>query len=127
VVAAHIPAALEAAGLTMRPLPSFVDLPRFPAADVETLTGQLIAMIERQAKAGLADLDRIEARLRKLPEDLQVTKRSKAPLLMRLGLAYPGLSKTAVARLLGISHQGATKLVAQVEQLAGETLPLHGT
>jgi len=127
VVAAHIPAALEAAGLTTRPLPSFVDLPRFPAADAETLTGQLIAMIERQAKAGLADLDRIEARLRKLPEDLQVTKRSKAPLLMRLGLAYPGLSKTAVARLLGISHQGATKLVAQVEQLAGEALPLHGT
>lgn len=119
VVAAHVPAALEACGLALRRLPSFVDLPRFPGGDVETLAGQLSVMIGRQARAGLAELDRIEARLRKLPTELPVTKRSKAPLLMRLELAYPGLSKTAVARLLGISHQGATKLVAQVEQLTG--------
>ena len=117
VVAAHVPAALEACGMTLRRLPSFVDLPRFPGADVETMTGHLAVMIGRQAQAGLVELDRLEARLKKLPEELQVTKRSKAPLLMRLGLAYPGLSKTAVARLLGISHQGATKLVAQVERL----------
>ena len=114
VVAAHIPAALEACGLTARRLPSFVDLPRFPGVDISTLTGQLIEMIGRQAAQGLAELDRIEARLRKLPEELPVTKRSKAPLLMRLELAYPGLSKVAIARLLGISHQGATKLVSQL-------------
>ncbi|ANI79536.1 hypothetical protein EP837_03148 [Sphingobium sp. EP60837] len=126
VVAAHVPAALEAAGLALRRFPSFVELPRFPGADVETLTGQLAAMIGRQAQAGLAELDRLETRLKKLPSELQVTKRSKAPLLMRLSLAYPGLSKTAVARLLGISHQGATKLVLQVEQLA-EGLSPRGT
>lgn len=114
VVAAHVPAALEASGLTLRRLPSFVDLPRFPAKDVTTLTEQIIAMIGRQAREGLAELDRLEARLRRLPQQLPVTKRSKAPLLMRLELAYPGLSKMAVARLLGISHQGATKLVSQI-------------
>jgi hypothetical protein len=103
--------------MTLRRLPSFVDLPRFPGADVETLTENLAGVIGRQAQAGLVELDLLEARLKKLPEELHVTKRSKAPLLMRLGLAYPGLSKTAVARLLGISHQGATKLVAQVERL----------
>ncbi|WP_037469291.1 hypothetical protein [Sphingobium herbicidovorans] len=126
VVAAHLPTAFETAGLTLRRLPSFVDMPRFPGADVGVLTMQLTAMIGRQAKAGLADLDRIEARLRKLPQELQVTKRSKAPLLMRLGLAYPGLSKVAVARLLGISHQGATKLIAQVEHAAGDLLSVRG-
>jgi hypothetical protein len=125
-VAAHLPAAFETAGLTLRRLPSFVDMPRFPGADVGVLTMQLTAMIGRQAKAGLADLDRIEARLRKLPQELQVTKRSKAPLLMRLGLAYPGLSKVAVARLLGISHQGATKLIAQLERAAGDLLSVRG-
>ncbi len=114
VVTAHVPAALEASGLTLRRLPSFVDLPRFPAMEVPILAGQLVGMIHRQALQGLAELDRLEGRLKKLPEELPVTKRSKAPLLMRLELAYPGLSKTAVARLLGISHQGATKLVMQL-------------
>ena len=114
VVAAHVPAALEASGLTLRRLPSFVDLPRFPSMDVETLAEQLVAMIGRQAREGLAELNRLEARLSRLPKELAVTKRSKAPLLMRLELAYPGLSKTAIARLLGISHQGATKLVSQI-------------
>ncbi|CAD7340571.1 hypothetical protein FIM10_15765 [Sphingomonadales bacterium 56] len=114
VIAAHVPAALEASGLTLRRLPSFVDLPRFPGIDAPTLTGQLFGMIQRQAAQGLAELNRLEARLKKLPDELPVTKRSKAPLLMRLELAYPGLSKMAVARLLGISHQGATKLVAQL-------------
>lgn len=117
VVAAYVPAALEASGLASRRLPSFVDLPRFPGIDVDMLAGQLFGMIGRQAAEGLAELDRIEARLRRLPDELQVTRRSKAPLLMRLELAYPGLSKMAVARLLGISHQGATKLVAQLSSL----------
>ena len=114
VVAAHIPAALEASGLTLRRLPSFVDLPRFPSMDVPTLADQLFDMIGRQAARGLADLSRLEARLKKLPDELRVTRRSKAPLLLRLELAYPGLSRMAVARLLGISHQGATKLVSQL-------------
>ncbi|HKY83148.1 MAG TPA: hypothetical protein VJM09_16955 [Sphingobium sp.] len=114
VVACHLPGALEASGLALRRLPSFVALPRFLPADGAAVAGHLVAMIDRQAREGLAELDRIETRLRRLPEMLGVTKRSKAPLLMRLELAYPGLSRTAVARLLGISHQGASKLMAQV-------------
>ena len=117
VVACHVPSTLEAAGLTLRPLPSFVGLSRFLAADADALASDLASMIGRQAREGLAELDRLEALVARLPQDLGVTKRSKAPLLMRLELAYPGLSKMAVARLLGISHQGATKLVAQVEAL----------
>lgn len=114
VIAAHVPVALEASGLTLRRLPSFVDLPKLPIMEVATLADQLANMIGRQAAQGLAELNRLEAKLKKLPEELPVTKRSKAPLLMRLQLAYPGLSKVAVARLLGISHQGATKLVSQL-------------
>lgn len=118
VVAAHLPAALEASGLALRPLPCLVDLPRFPGSDVTALAAHLAAMIERQARVGLKELERLEAQVARMPQDFGVTRRSKAPLLLRLELAYPGLSKTAVARLLGISHQGATKLVAQVEALA---------
>jgi hypothetical protein len=120
IVACHLPAALEACGVTLRRLPCMVDLPRFPAEDVEELAGQLAAMLGRQAREGLAELDRIEARLARLPVELGVTRRSKAPLLMRLELAYPGLSKTAIARLLGVSHQGATKLEAQMRAVLGE-------
>lgn len=119
VLACHVPGALEAAGLTLRRLPSFVDLPRFLPETVDALAEQLAAMIQRQAQEGLVELDRLETRLRRLPQELDVTKRSKAPLLMRLELAYPGLGKTAVARLLDISHQGATKLIAQVDALTG--------
>ncbi|HEX7875987.1 MAG TPA: hypothetical protein VF489_05320 [Sphingobium sp.] len=123
VVACHVPGALEASGLALRRLPSFVGLPRFLAEDADALAEQLAAMIGRQAREGLAELDRIEAQLARLPATC-VTKRSKAPLLMRLELAYPGLSKMAVARLLDISHQGATKLVAQVEAMrASEGAP----
>ena len=118
VVAAHLPGALEAAGLTMRRLPSLVDLPRFPETEAAALAARMATMIGRIAGDGLAELDRLEARVARLPQELGVTRRSKAPRLMRLELAYPGLSRTAVARLLGISHQGATKLVAQVETLS---------
>jgi hypothetical protein len=40
------------------------------------------------------------------------TRRSRAPLLARLALAYPGLRPPAVARLLGVTPQGARKLLA---------------
>ncbi|WP_176593824.1 hypothetical protein [Sphingobium sp. EM0848] len=122
LLACHLPAALAAAGLAMRALPSLVDLPRFLPDDGNALADHIAAMIARQAGQGLAELDRLEAKLARLPSELRVTRRSRAPLLIRLELAYPGLSKTAVARLLGISHQGATKLVAQVEHVTGERL-----
>lgn len=117
ILACHLPGAFTATGLSLRRLPSLVALPRFLPDDADLLTGQIAAMVARQAGQGLTELDRLEAKLARLPAELTVTRRSKAPLLMRLELAYPGLNKTAVARLLGISHQGATKLVAQVEKL----------
>lgn len=121
VIACHLPTALRSCGLALRTLPSFVDLGRFLPENRDSLVEQLGAMIWRQALKGLRELDRIERRLNHMPSDLAVTKRSKAPLLMRLELAYPGLSRTAVARLLGISHQGATKLMAQISAAATGT------
>jgi hypothetical protein len=122
LLACHLPAALTAAGLSARPLPSLVDLPRFLPDDAPVLAGHVATMIARQAGQGLIELDRLEAQLARLPRELPVTRRSKAPLLMRLELAYPGLSRMAVSRLLGISHQGATKLVEQVRELSGGRL-----
>ena len=119
ILACHLPGAFAATGLSLRRLPSLVALPRFLPDDADLLAEQIMAMVARQAGQGLTELDRLEAKLARLPMDLAVTRRSKAPLLMRLELAYPGLSKMAVARLLGISHQGATKLIAQVEKLTG--------
>ena len=126
LLACHLPGALMAAGLTLHPLPALVELPRFLPDDVEALAGHLRTMIARQADRGLKELDRLERKIARLPQDLQVTRRSKAPLLVRLELAYPGLGKTAVARLLGISHQGATKLLIQVEQLTAGRLYRSG-
>ena len=63
---------------------------------------------------GLAELDRLERALLRIPADLKVTKRSKAPLLARLQVAYPDLRVPAIARLLGISPQGAVKVQALV-------------
>ncbi|UZW57813.1 hypothetical protein NUH86_21305 [Sphingobium sp. JS3065] len=117
LLACHLPGAFAATGLSLRRLPSLVDLPRFLPDDAGLLAERIAAMVARQAGQGLTDLDRLEAKLKRLPAELQVTRRSKAPLLMRLLLAYPGLGKAAVARLLGISHQGATKLLARVESL----------
>jgi hypothetical protein len=117
VLASHVPVALERAGLAMRCLPSMVDLPRFLPDDPVALAADLAAMIARQAGRGLKELDRLEVAIARLPSLLPVTRRSKAPLLMRLELAYPGLSKVAISRLLGVSHQGATKLLDQVRAL----------
>lgn len=119
VIACHLPVALRSCGLALRNLPSFVDLGRFLVNDRDMLVQQLTVMIARRAVEGLRELDRIERRLSLMPSDLGVTKRSKAPLLMRLELTYPGLSRTAAARLLGISHQGVTKLMAQISLATG--------
>ncbi|WP_298400808.1 hypothetical protein [Sphingobium sp.] len=117
LIACHVPLSLQRAGLALRFLPSFTDMPRLLPGEPALLERMLRENICRRALSGLKDLDRIEARMARAPMDLNVTRRSKAPLLLRLELAYPGLSRTAVARLLGISHQGATKLLAQISGL----------
>lgn len=115
LVACHMPSALIAAGLASHSLPNLVELPRLLPGEAHSLAAVLEEMIGRRALAGLELLDRLEEQMRRLPDRLDVTRRSKAPLLLRLQLAYPGLSRVAVARLLGISHQGATKLLARIE------------
>lgn len=111
----QLPGAFAAAGLTSRALPSLVGLPRFLPSTAEMLADQLEAMVASCAAEGLAELDALERIVAALPHELRVTSRSKAPLLLRLELAYPGLRPSAVARLLGVTHQGAAKLIRLVE------------
>lgn len=117
IIACHLPLALHRAGFTLRLLPALTHLPRLLPDAREPLVEALQHALTKQSLEGLTDLDRLETRMRRLPAMLGVTRRSRAPLLARLELAYPGLSKVAIARLLGISHQGATKLVAQLKAL----------
>jgi hypothetical protein len=117
LLACHLPQALVAAGLTWRALPQLVQLPRLWPEDAAGLAAAIEDMVARQAMEGLRLLDRLEGAARQLPRSLSVTRRSKLPLLLRLQLVYPGLSRTAIARLLDVSHQGATKLVAQAQAL----------
>ncbi|MDO7836748.1 hypothetical protein Q4610_17000 [Sphingobium sp. HBC34] len=119
IIACHLPLALQRAGLTLRLLPLLTDLPRFLPDAPDDLVAALERGLIARSQEGLADLDRLETRMRRLPAMSGLTKRSRVPLLTRLELAYPGLSKVAIARLLGISHQGATKLVAQFKALMG--------
>jgi len=114
VLGTLLPRAYVAAGLTLRALPSLVGLPRFLPEDPGILAGELQMRTLDAARSGLEELDRLERALLRLPADIKVTKRSKAPLLARIQLAYPDLRVPAVARLLGISPQGAAKVLAQV-------------
>jgi hypothetical protein len=111
LVAAQVPAMLHHAGLTVRTLPSLVLLKRFPARAPETLAAELGIAVLDGCRAGLKDLDHLEKfGPRALPTG--TTRRSRLPVLARLLLAYPGLSASAVARLLDVTPQGARKLLA---------------
>jgi hypothetical protein len=112
-----LPRAYMAAGLTLRALPSLVGLPRFLPDNPQVLAVDLRNRTLKAARLGLAELDRLEQALLRIPCDLKVTKRSKAPVLARLRLAYPDLRVPGIARLLGISPQGAVKLDAKVRRL----------
>lgn len=113
LVASHVPAILHAAGLTLGPLPSLVLLSKFPPKQIDDIMPVITRSLHTACKAGLKDLDWLE---RRGPSSLNTaaTRRSRAPLLARLELAYPGLRQPAVARLLGITPQGARKLMAKL-------------
>ncbi|KPH66666.1 MULTISPECIES: hypothetical protein [unclassified Novosphingobium] len=117
VLGTLLPRAYVAAGLTLRALPSLVGLPRFLPNDPRVLADELQSRTLEAALLGLWELDQLELGLKRIPLDLKVTKRSKAPLLARLQLAYPDLRVPAIARLLGISPQGALKLEMKVRDL----------
>jgi hypothetical protein len=111
LVAAQLPVMLRHAGLTLATLPSLILLPRFPSRDVDALTEVLTRSLLAACTAGLKDLDHLEkVGPRVLPT--RSTRRSRLPVLARLSLAYPGLGAPAVARLLGVTPQGARKLLA---------------
>lgn len=112
LIASAVPQMLRAAGITLRVIPSLILLPRFLPASPDELAPMLAKALAPAIDAALRDLDRIERQSRKIAER-PTTRRSKAPLLARLQLAYPGLSPKAVARLLNVTPQGARKLLAE--------------
>jgi len=111
LLAAAIPRMLHRAGFTTRVIPSLVLLPKFLPPSATALATIMADALESTARAGLRELEAIERASSRLRDGLRVTQRSKAPLLARLQLAYPGLNPAAVARLLKVTPQGARKLL----------------
>ena len=112
LIASAVSQMLCAAGFTLRVIPSLVLLPKFLPASPEALAPMLAKALALATNAALRDLNQIERQARTIA-DGSATKRSEAPLLARLQLAYPGLSPKAVARLLNVTPQGARKLLAE--------------
>ena len=115
LLACHLPQALVSASLAMHFIPTLVGLPRYLTGTAAELALAIERAIGRAAYAGLAELDRLENRLSLLPGDLKLTRRSRLPELLHLEMAYPGLRVPAIAKLLGISPQGAAKLASQAK------------
>lgn len=113
LVASHVPAMLHHAGLTLGILPSLILLPKFPPHGAGELTDVITRSLLVACQSSLRDLDWIERQGSKALA-VSATRRSRAPLLARLALAYPGLRPSAVARLLDVTPQGARKLVAKL-------------
>lgn len=122
LIAAAVPRMLYRAGFTTRVIPSFILLPKFLPPSPFDLVRALMQAIGTAAQAGLRDMDSIERAASRIQTDLAVTKRSRAPLLARLQLCYPGLHPSAVSRLLGITPQGARKLLASLPQPSSPVL-----
>jgi len=112
LIAVAMPRMLYRAGFTTQVIPSLILLPRYLPPSPAELARSLAQAIGRTSQAGLRELDFIERAAARIRSDRQVTKRSKAPLLARLQLSYPGLQPAAVARLLNVTPQGARKLLA---------------
>ena len=114
VIGTALPLMLYRAGITSRVIPSMILLPKFLPDSPTTLVEAMFAALEKVIFPAIRDLEALERRLATKLATLDATKRSHAPLLARLMLAYPGLQSKAVARLLDITPQGARKLLARV-------------
>ena len=112
LVATAVPLMVHRAGFTGRIIPSLVLLPKFLPPSPGALAEILADRLTDAAAAGLRELDWIERAMHRQAAHRQLTKRSKAPLLARLQIAYPGLSPAAVSKLLDVTPQGARKLLA---------------
>jgi hypothetical protein len=122
LIATMVPRMLYRAGFTTRVIPSLVLLPKFLPATPQALADVMIAAVGKKAEAGLRDLDSIEREAGRTLSGMRVTKRSKAPLLARLQLTYPGIQAAAVAKLLNVTPQGARKLLAASSGRSGPVL-----
>lgn len=111
LIATMVPRILHRAGFTTRVIPSLILLPKFLPATPQALADVMIEGLGKKAEAGLRELDSIERDAARTLSEMQVTKRSKAPLLARLQLTYPDLQPSSVARLLDVTPQGARKLL----------------
>ncbi len=114
LIAVAVPLMLHRARVTTRVIPSLVLLPKFLPATAVALVDMMADALHKAANAGLREFDAIEKQAADTLGALSVTKRSRAPLLARLQLAYPGLQPKAVVQLLEISPQGARKLLASL-------------
>lgn len=114
LIAVAVPLMLHRARVTTRVIPSLVLLPKFLPPSATALAEMMVDTLHKAARAGLHELDAIETAAADTLTALVVTKRSRAPLLARLQLAYPGLGPKAVAQLLEMSPQGARKLLASL-------------
>jgi hypothetical protein len=117
LIATIMPRLLHRSGMTLRVIPSLILLPKFLPPSSDALVPVLMAALRKAVDSGLRDLDKIERAARQIDEGL-ATKRSKAPLLARLQLAYPDLTPKAVTQLLGVTPQGARKLLATIRERA---------
>lgn len=114
LLATAVPRLLHRAGFTTRVHPALVLLPKFLPPSPRALAEVMAKELARKAAAGLRELALMERDVARLANG-DVTKRSKAPLLARLQLIYPGLQPLAVARLLDVTPQGARKLLKTVK------------
>jgi hypothetical protein len=122
LIAAAMPRMIHRAGFTTRTIPSLTLLPKFLPPSPTALTAALAEALAAAAADGLRELEAVERAVRRGRADLKVTKRSKTPVLARLLVAYPGLQASAVARLLGVTPQGARKLLASIPRPSGPML-----
>jgi len=112
LIATAVPRLLHRAGFTSRIIPSLTLLPKFLPPSRSALAELLATTLGEAAYAALRDLDGIERAVSLQSIGRPVTRRSKAPALARLLVAYPGLQPAAVAKLLNVTPQGARKLLS---------------
>lgn len=110
LLATAVPRLLHRAGFTTRVHPALVLLPRFLPPSPRALAEFMEAELARKSATWLRELSIMERDVARLGK-VGATKRSKAPLLARLQLIYPGLQPAAVAKLLDVTPQGARKLL----------------
>lgn len=114
LLATTVPRMLHRSGFTTRVHPALVLLPKFLPPSPHALAQLMVKEMASKVAAGLRDLALMERDVAGLRNE-GFTKRSKAPLLSRLQLIYPGLQPAAIAKLLDVTPQGARKLLKSVK------------